>query len=186
VASAVKDAASATSDAAGAAKHAAADAATKAMASAPSLVPEMPETSKASEAMADTSAAVGERIRQAAASGREYGAAIQSRLSENLERQPLLLGAIGLAIGAGIAASFATTAAEKEWIGESAAAARDKVGDAVAGHARHVMSDVREEAGRQGLTPDAIKETAASMAGKARNVAEAARDSAKGTVGSRS
>ena len=174
--------AGAVNDAASAVKNAA----SSAVEATPTLVPEIPDTPGASEAMADMSAVVGDRLRSAAASGREYGAAIQSRLSENLERQPLLLGALGLAIGAGIAASFATTAVEKEWVGQSAAAARDKVGDAVAGHARHVMSDVREEAQRHGLTPDAIKETAASIAGKARNVAEAARDSAKEPFGSRS
>lgn len=181
-ADAARYAAGVAKDAAGAAGQTAAEA----IDSAPSLVPEMPDTSKAADAAADMSAAVGDRVRQAAASGREYGAAIQSRLSENLERQPLLLGAIGLAIGAGVAASFATTAVEREWIGDSAAAARDKAGEAVADHARHVMSTVREEAERQNLTPEAMKETAATMAGKARNVAEAARDSAKETAGSRS
>ena len=67
------------------------------------------------------------RFNAAAASGREYGAAIQSRLSESLEKQPLLLGAIGLAIGAGIASTFATTAVESELMGEQGSAAREKL-----------------------------------------------------------
>jgi hypothetical protein len=177
-ANAAKDA---VKDAASAARDATKDAAGGAMESAPTLVPDMPDTPKAAEAMADMSAAVGEQVRAAAASGREYGAAIQSRLSENLERQPLLLGAIGLAIGAGIASTFATTAVEQEWMGKSAATAREKageVGDTVTGRARHVLSEVLDEAERQGLTTDAAKNTAGSVAGKVKSVAEAARDSA--------
>ena len=88
----------------------------------------MPDTDKAFEAVAD--ARVDGRqhgINSAAAAGREYGAAIQSRLSESLEQQPLLLGAIGLAIGAGIASTFATTAVESELMGEQGTAAREQL-----------------------------------------------------------
>ena len=63
-----------------------------------SLVPDIsvPDTDRAYAAVADAGAAVGDRRNAAAASGREYSAALQSRLSEGLEKQPLLLGAIGL------------------------------------------------------------------------------------------
>jgi hypothetical protein len=171
------------------AASAAKEAAAGAMESAPKLVPDLPDTSKAADALADVNAAVGERLRSAASSGREYGAAIQSRLSENLERQPLLLGAIGLAVGAGIAATFATTAVEQEWMGKSADAAREKageVGHALTDHARQVLSEVQAEAERQGLTAGAVKDTAASVAGKVKTVAQTARDSATGTFSSRS
>jgi len=173
-------ASTAIKDAANAAK----EAATGAVRSAPSLVPEIPDPPNATGAMSDAGAALRERARAAAASGREYGAAMQSRLSESLERQPLLLGAIGLAIGAGIAASFAATAVEREWMGESAAAARAKaeaLGETMRDHTRRVMAEVREEAERQGLTPEAIKDTAASVAGKAKSVAKTAQTSAART-----
>jgi hypothetical protein len=42
----------------------------------------------------------------------------QSTLADMLERQPLVLGAIGLAIGAAVAGAFRTSGLENEWIGE--------------------------------------------------------------------
>ena len=42
----------------------------------------------------------------------------QSSLADMLERQPLLLGAVGLAIGAAIAGAFRTSELENEWVGE--------------------------------------------------------------------
>ena len=42
----------------------------------------------------------------------------QSSLADMLERQPLLLGAIGLAIGAAVAGGFRTSDLENEWIGD--------------------------------------------------------------------
>ena len=42
----------------------------------------------------------------------------RSSLSDVLERQPLVLGAIGLAIGAAVAGAFQTTRVEKEWVGD--------------------------------------------------------------------
>jgi hypothetical protein len=175
VASGVTKAASAT---AAGLKSAASDMA----GSVASLVPDIsvPDTGKAFEAGADAGATVGNRINSAAAAGREYGAAIQSRLSESLEKQPLLLGAMGLAIGAGIASTFATTAVESELMGEHGSAAREKLhglaGD-VTDRAKQIASDVRDEAARQGLTPDAAKSAAAGIGDKVKMIAGAGRDS---------
>jgi hypothetical protein len=147
-----------------------------------SLVPDIsaPDTDTAFEAVADAGAAVGGRINSAAAAGREYGAAIQSRLSESLEQQPLLLGAIGLAIGAGIASTFATTAVENELMGEQGAAAREKLtgltGE-VKDRAKQIASDLKDEAKRQGLTADAARSAAAGIGEKVKTVAGAGRDS---------
>ncbi len=148
-----------------------------------SLVPDIsttPDTDKAFEAVADAGAAVGGRINSAAAAGKEYGAAIQSRLSESLEQQPLLLGAIGLAIGAGIASTFATTAAESELMGEQGKAAREKltgITGEVKDRARQIASDLKDEANRQGLTADAARSAAAGIGEKVKTVAGAGRDS---------
>jgi hypothetical protein len=147
-----------------------------------SLVPDIsaPDPDKAFEAVADAGAAVGGRINSAAAAGKEYGAAIQSRLSESLEQQPLLLGAIGLAIGAGIASTFATTAVESELMGEQGAAAREKLtgltGE-VKNRASEIASDLKDEANRQGLTSDAAKSAAVIIGEKVKTVAAAGRDS---------
>jgi len=50
--------------------------------------------------------------------GKEAFTKAQSSLADMLERQPLLLGAVGLAIGAAIAGAFRTSELENEWVGE--------------------------------------------------------------------
>ena len=149
---------------------------------AASLVPDIstPDADKVFEVVADTGTAIGGRINSAAVAGKEYGAAIQSRLSESLEQQPLLLGAIGLAIGAGIASTFATTAVESELMGEQGAAAREKLTgltDEVKDRAKQIAADVKDEANRQGLTADAARSAAAGIGEKIKTVAGAGRDS---------
>jgi hypothetical protein len=147
-----------------------------------SLVPDIsvPDTDRAFAAVSDAGAAVGDRFNAAAASGREYSAAIQSRLSESLEQQPLLLGAIGLAIGAGIASTFATTAVESELMGEQGSVAREKLqglSDDVTDRAKQIAAALKEEAKRQGLTPDAAKSAAVGIGEKVKTIAGAGRDS---------
>jgi len=147
-----------------------------------SLVPDIsvPNTDKKFAAVAHAGAAVGERFNAAAGSGREYGAAIQSRLSESLEKQPLLLGAIGLAIGVGIASTFASTAVESELMGEHGSAAREKLqglASDVTDRAKQIASDIKDEANRQGLTPDSVKSAAAGIGDKVKTIAGAGRDS---------
>ena len=144
-----------------------------------SIVPgrSVPAAENAYQAVANVKSAVGERINSAAEAGREYSSAIQSKLSEGLERQPLLLGAIGLAIGASIASSFASTAVERELMGEKSTAAREQVeslADDVKDRAGLVVSAVKDEAARQGLTTDAAKAAARGITEKVKNVAGAA------------
>jgi hypothetical protein len=158
------------------------DSASQIAGSVASIVPDLsvPDTGGLSDTAAGARSAIGDRLDSAAATGREYGAAIQSRLSESLERQPLLLGAIGLAIGAGIASTFATTAVESELMGEQGTAAREKLqnlADDVKGRATEVVADVKDEAARQGLTTAAAKSAAADIGEKIKTVAGAGRDS---------
>jgi hypothetical protein len=146
-----------------------------------SIVPDVSaEGDNASDPFAEAGSAVRVRINSAATTGREYGSAIQSKLSDSLERQPLLLGALGLAIGAGIASTFASTALEGQWMGEKGEAVRGKLEgltEEAKERARQVMADVKEEAYAQGLTPGAAKDAAAAMADKVKSVAGAARES---------
>jgi hypothetical protein len=147
-----------------------------------SIVPEMsmPETDKVLEAGSNAGSAIGDGFTSAVEKGRQYGTAFQSGLSQSLERQPLLLGAIGLAIGAGIASTFGSTAVESEWLGKQGAAAREKLqglaGD-IKDRAGKVMSDVKEEADRQGLTAGRAKYAASQVGEKVKTVAGAGRDS---------
>lgn len=116
-------------------------------------------------------------LRSVASKSREYNQVLKSRLSEGLERQPLLLGAIGLAIGAGIASTFATTGVEADLIGERGTRVREVLTgafDVAQERAGEVLSDLQHEASRQGLTLDAAKEAAAAVAGKVRTVVDSA------------
>lgn len=73
-------------------------------------------------------------------------AGAQSALTDLLERQPLVLGAIGLAIGAGVASAFASRALENEWAGSLS----DDVKDAVTERAKHVAETAQRAAGEIG------------------------------------
>ena len=115
---------------------------------------------------------VRERVTTAAQSGWDASAALRGQLSESLERQPLLLGALGLAIGAGIASVLPATEAERELVGDKAAALRDKVTN----RATRLVSDVKEEAAAQGFTPAAAQGALEEVARRAKNVASKARD----------
>jgi hypothetical protein len=84
----------------------------------------------ASDAMSGAADTMSERFDEGVAGAREMfdrlGRALprketfmqaQSSLSDLLERQPLVLGAVGLAIGAAVAGAMASTSVEDEWVG---------------------------------------------------------------------
>jgi hypothetical protein len=125
-------------------------------------------------------AAVEDGVDSLTAKGRKYAPLVRSRLADAFEQQPMLLGAVGLAIGAAIASTFGATTVEREAMGEQAARARDTLRN-VAGdakdRARRAMSEVKDEAEKQGLTPAGLKEAAESIADKAKTVAREAVDS---------
>jgi hypothetical protein len=150
------------------------DAAVGVTEAAGSIVPDL----AVSETVDDLTSSAGRQMNAAAEQGRTYGRILQSRLSESLEKQPLLLGALGLVIGAGVASAFATTSVEREWMGEHGSAAREKLND-VADQARDlastVVSDLKDEAKTQGFTPDAVTKAARDMAEKVKTVAHEAR-----------
>ena len=80
-------------------------------------------------------------IQKGARSTSEFGRETPERpfkaiLRDTLERQPLLLGAIGVALGAGIAAAFPATALEKEVMGEAGASMKEKMQEVAAGDLR--------------------------------------------------
>jgi hypothetical protein len=73
-------------------------------------------------------------------------AGAQSALTDLFERQPLALGLIGLAIGAGAATAVASTAFENEWAGSLS----DDVKEAVKDRAEHVAETAQRAAGEAG------------------------------------
>ena len=106
---------------------------------------------------------------------------VSSRMTELFRAQPLAIGAVGLAIGATIAASLPRTATEEEYFGESSEFIKQKAAELAGEQAeraseigRKVAGAAANEARRQGLTPDGLKSAVSELSGKAQRVAEAA------------
>jgi hypothetical protein len=107
---------------------------------------------------------------------------VQSNLKDTFERQPLLLGAIGIAIGAAMAAGLPSTQLEADAVGDAAGRVKAQVkdfaseqADNVTEIAKRTYDAVAKEAVAQDLTPGAAKEGAVAMGEKLKTVAKAAR-----------
>ena len=102
-------------------------------------------------------------------------------IADLLHRQPLMLGAIGLGVGAAMAAMFRPTAFESGLLGETSASVQDRtreIGDRVIGQAAdmadRVSAAVTKEARTQGLTPDDLKQSVKDVSRKVGNVVSSA------------
>ena len=87
---------------------------------------------------------------------KETLAQAQSSFSDLLERQPLVLGAIGLAIGAAVAGAFSTSDVENEWVGElsdSVKADLNARAAAVSQSVREASDTLKAEIGDMGANP---------------------------------
>lgn len=125
--------------------------------------------------------AASDYMSNASQAGADMGARAKSTVLDAIEREPLVLGAIGVAVGAAIGAMLPASRAEGEYLGEVGRTARDAAETAVSegvDKAKHVASDVynaaKDEADRQGLVPHGKPLTE-----KARDVAKAAGDELK-------
>jgi len=106
---------------------------------------------------------------------------VRGNISELFRSQPLAIGAVGLAIGAAIAASFPVTETETEYLGETSDFVKDKASE-IAGEqvqratevGKKVAEAVADEARQQGLTGDGLKAAATDVSNKAGRVAGAA------------
>ena len=113
--------------------------------------------------------------------GSEIFETLRSNLSQVFRAQPLALGAIGIAIGVGIAAALPTTALEADYLGEASDAAKAKASEfanqqavRVTSVAENVLEAVTEETQRQGLTMESAKSAAGDISTKVGRVVEAA------------
>ena len=110
-------------------------------------------TDAASDAVSDTAATIKYRFKEGvtyasenigklgdALPRKETLAQVQSSFSDLLERQPLLLGAIGVAIGAAVAGAFRTSDLESELMGDLS----DRVKEDLTARADAVSQSVRE------------------------------------------
>jgi len=107
---------------------------------------------------------------------------VRGNLSETFERQPLLVGLIGLAVGAAIATAFRTTQLEQEMVGSQAGTAKSTLerfaseqADKLSDVAQRTLDAVKEEAAAQGLTPAGMKRGVEAIRDKAMNVASSVR-----------
>lgn len=109
---------------------------------------------------------------------------VQQTVGEFFENQPLALGVLGLALGAGLASLLPVTDVEQEYLGETSdelkAQARALAGEKL-GEAKDLASTAFEEVAReaeaQGLTKAKLGKVAADLKDRAGNVATAAKDS---------
>ena len=104
-----------------------------------------------------------------------------------IDGQPLLAGALGLAIGAGLAAVVPKTETEQEYLGEASQAVKEaatEFAEQQYENAKDVVSRVSEAAlttaEKEGLTKDAVKELADDAAQKVNKVVQAAKNEATG------
>jgi hypothetical protein len=104
----------------------------------------------------------------------------RSSLSDILERQPLVVGAIGLAIGAAVAGAFQTSEIENEWAGELSDAVKDDLttrAEAVAKNVREGVDTVKSEISDAGAESiDRLKQTG-------KDALNVARETTTGSVG---
>jgi hypothetical protein len=159
--------------------------------------------SSATEALRDGGAAGLDRVARAgsevARAGSEYAGAAydyaqnipdaggalfttaRDNLSELFRAQPLALGAVGLAIGAGIAAALPATDLEAEYFGEASDNFKEQAVDFATEQvsratalAEDVVTAASDEARNQGLTVDAAKSAIADIPEKLGRVVDAA------------
>jgi hypothetical protein len=104
-------------------------------------------------------------------------AAAHSNIVDLMDRQPLVLGAIGLSVGAAMAAALPSTAVEVDLLGQASAdlQARTRVvaGDMterVANLADGVTAAITKEARAQGLTAESLKQSTSDASRKVQNI----------------
>jgi len=105
----------------------------------------------------------------------------RSSLAELFRAQPLALGAVGLAIGAGIAAALPVTELEAEYLGETSDAFKEQAqsfaaeqASRAADMAESAVNAATSEARKQGLTVDGAKNAASQVSDKVGRIFEAA------------
>jgi hypothetical protein len=129
----------------------------------------------------DYAEAASEYVSSIPQSGAALFDTVRSNLNDVFEAQPLALGAIGLAIGAGIAAAMPPSEVEAAYLGESSDAVKAKAGEFAAEQAARattvvgaVVDAVTEEARKQGLTVEDAKAAALDISAKVGRVVDSA------------
>jgi hypothetical protein len=105
---------------------------------------------------------------------------VRSNLSDLFRAQPLALGAIGLAFGAGLAAALPPSEVEAAYLGETSDTVKAKAAQFAAEQtdrattvAENVMEAVAEETRKEGLTVERAKSTVGDISEKVGRVIDA-------------
>lgn len=141
------------------------DAASKATSAASDAMSKVGDTAEralhgASDRMHDATDSVAETAARLRESGGELAGRARSTFLDALEREPLVIGALGVAVGAAIGALLPSTRVEQDYMGAASASVRHQADDMVKDgidKAKHVAEDVysaaRDEADKQDLLP---------------------------------
>jgi hypothetical protein len=129
----------------------------------------------------DCADAASDYARSIPGAGAEMFDAARSNLTELFRTQPLALGAIGFAIGAGIAAALPSSEVEAAYLGETSDTVKAKAAEFAAEQtarattvAEGVMGAVTEEARKEGLTVEGAKSAVGDISAKVGRVVDAA------------
>ncbi len=140
----------------------------------------------ARERMARAGRGVSARAHRAGTSARRYSRRARQGLLHTLDEQPLVLGAIGLAVGAALGSALPSSEREDRLMGDTRdrlkrralKTGREQVEKAEAA-ATAAYDAARDEAERQGLTPEGGREAVDAARRKVERVAEAATGAGK-------
>ena len=102
---------------------------------------------------------------------------LQGSLADLWDRQPLLLGGVGLLVGAGLASMLPRTDFEDDLIGEAGDAVKAQARgllNAQASRAQKVAEAVKTEANAQGLTIEGVMNVTGAIVGQATDAAKSA------------
>ena len=131
--------------------------------------------------MQDYSASVSQQVAESADRTREQAAQRAQQAKDTMvsfvNEQPLICAAIGLAVGAAIAAMIPSTETEDELMGEASDSVKDAVGKVASDQfetaktaATRVAQEAKNVAEREGLTPAAAVEAARNIGDKLKTV----------------
>jgi hypothetical protein len=147
------------------------------------------QVASAGRTIADTATSTADDVRAGAismANAAPGPQGVRATLNDLFQRQPLLLGAIGLAIGAGVGASIPSTDAEIQYLGDASAEFQTKAlgvanegAQRVTDIASGVATTIAQEARVQGLTPDMLKSSVVDAGQKLKLVADQAGEAVK-------
>jgi lambda repressor-like predicted transcriptional regulator len=143
--------------------------------------------STASEMVSSGRRDAAESIARAREQMQQTGQQARETFAETIQRHPIVVGAVGLAIGAIMAAALPVTRQEEQLLGaagnelkkKAQGAASDGIA-AVKGAARDVYEDTAAYAREQGLSPDGMREAAANVGDKVKEVIAKATEGSAG------